>query len=68
MSERDGIEPEIAQDEHDEFYDDDDLECTMCGGEGIEDNDDPLWYGFDRDWINCRACNGTCKRKHQTIF
>lgn len=51
-----------------EWSDDDELECTLCGGEGIEDNDDPLWYGFDKDWIDCRACAGTGKRKHQTIF
>lgn len=53
----------------DDFDDDpDDLDCTFCGGDGIEENDDPLWYGFDRDWIPCRACDGTGSRKHQTIF
>lgn len=52
-----------------DFYDDDDeLECTWCGGEGIQDNDDPLWYGFDRDWIPCQCCSGTGLRKHQTVF
>lgn len=50
------------------FEDDDDLECTMCGGEGIQDNDDPLWHGFDRDWVNCCACGGSGKRNHQSIF
>lgn len=52
-----------------DFYDDDDeLECTWCGGEGIQENDDPLWYGFDRGWIPCECCNGTGLRKHQTVF
>lgn len=52
-----------------DFYDDDDeLECTWCGGEGIQDNDDPLWHGFDRDWIPCECCNGTGLRKYQTVF
>lgn len=52
----------------DEFDYDDELGCTWCGGEGEEENDDPLWYGFDIDYIPCRACAGTGKRSHQTIF
>jgi DnaJ-class molecular chaperone len=51
-----------------DYYDDDELECTWCGGEGIQENDDPLWHGFDRDWIPCECCNGTGLRKHQTVF
>lgn len=51
-----------------DFEYDDELDCTWCGGEGIEENDDPLWWGFDRAWIPCQACNGTGKREHQTIF
>lgn len=47
---------------------DDELDCTWCGGEGIQDNDDPLWHGFDKDWIPCECCAGTGLRKHQTIF
>jgi len=47
---------------------DDELDCSWCGGEGVQDNDDPLWYGFDCDWIPCRCCGGTGQRKHQTIF
>ena len=58
---------ECAQDD-DCYYEDDELECTMCGGEGFEENDDPLWYGFDKGLIECRACGGTGDRKHQTIF
>lgn len=55
-------------DEYDGYYDDDDEAptCSWCGGEGIQENHDPLWYGFDRDWIPCEACNG---RGHsQTIW
>jgi hypothetical protein len=50
---------------------DDDLEewdCSMCGGDGFIGNDDPLWHGFDVDYIDCWACKGTGLRKHQTIF
>jgi DnaJ-class molecular chaperone len=51
-----------------EYDDDDELQCTWCGGEGIQENDDPLWYGFDKDFIPCQCCNGTGLRKHQTVF
>lgn len=47
---------------------DDEWDCTWCGGEGYMDNDDPLWYGFDVDYVTCSACRGTGLRKHQTIF
>jgi DnaJ-class molecular chaperone len=47
---------------------DDELDCTWCGGEGEEENDDPFWYGFDVEFIPCGACNGTGLRKHQTVF
>ena len=49
-------------------YDNDELECTWCGGEGVQENDDPLWYGFDVYEIPCECCNGTGLRKHQTVF
>lgn len=55
---------EIEEDE--DCWDPDELECTMCGGEGIEENDDPLWY--PGDWITCRACGGSGKRSDQTLF
>ncbi len=42
------------------------LDGTLC--EGIQENDDPLWYGFDKDWIDCECCNGTGLRKYQTVF
>jgi DnaJ-class molecular chaperone len=57
----------FEQDDFDDDYDDE-LECTWCGGEGWQENDDPLWYGFDVDWIPCQCCAGTGLRKHQTIF
>lgn len=67
------IPPEIHVDNYDweddeDFKDGDDLECTWCGGEGTQENDDPLWYGFDVDFVPCECCDGTGLRKHQTIF
>ena len=52
-----------------DYEDDDDLEtfCTWCGGDGTQENDDPLWYG-DVDYVPCECCNGTGLRKHQVIF
>jgi hypothetical protein len=58
------IEPE--DDEDQEYGDPDELPCTWCGGECIEENPDPLWY--DGDYIQCTACGGTGLRKHQTVF
>jgi len=55
-------------DDDPEFYEDEDAPCSWCGGEGMQDNDDPLWYGFDKDMIPCRCCDGTGLRSHQTIF
>jgi DnaJ-class molecular chaperone len=49
-------------------FDDDQEPCSWCGGEGVQENDDPLWWGFDRDWIPCECCGGTGLRSHQTIF
>jgi len=63
MQEHEGFE------EYDDYFDDDDeWECTWCGGEGFDD--DPNWG----DWVDehglapCKACNGTGLRKHQTLF
>jgi DnaJ-class molecular chaperone len=56
---------EIIEGDEDD-WDPDELDCTFCGGEGIEENDDPLWY--DGDWITCRACGGSGKRSDQTLF
>jgi len=53
---------------HCDDYDDDELECTWCGGDGMQENDDPLWHGFDVAEIPCECCSGTGLRKHQTIF
>ena len=48
-------------------YDDEDPDCTLCAGAGIQENDDPLWHGWVPD-IPCEACDGTGLRKHQTVF
>jgi hypothetical protein len=50
------------------FADEEELTCTWCCGDGVQDNDDPLWYGFDVDEIPCTCCGGTGLRKYQTVF
>ena len=55
----------VDLDDYDEM--DDDLECTWCGGSGMQENDDPLWYGSVYE-VPCTACNGTGKREHQWLF
>lgn len=47
MSKSGTIESDSYEHESEDFYDDDELECTWCGGEGIQENDDPLWHGFE---------------------
>lgn len=59
---------EKYEDDAAEFDDRDDLECTWCGGSCFQENDDPLWHGFDVAEIPCEACGGTGLRKHQTVF
>ena len=54
-------------DEYEIIYVEDDLDCTWCGGNGYQENDDMLWYG-DVPEVPCEACNGTGKRKHQWLF
>ena len=51
-----------------EFESDDDLACTHCGGEGLcWDGSDPL--GNCPDVAHrCHACNGSGKRRDQTLF
>jgi hypothetical protein len=52
---------------HDEEYDNGvDYNCTHCGGEGMQEADNPLWDASDE--VPCKSCNGTGLRKHQTIF
>lgn len=51
----------------DEYEDDEEWFCTWCGGDGYQENDDPLWYG-DVDLVPCECCQGTGKREYQTIF
>lgn len=48
--------------------DDDDWDCTHCGGEGMCRDGiacDPLWYTGEH---YCHACNGTGRRRDQVIF
>jgi DnaJ-class molecular chaperone len=51
-----------------EDYEDDDLPCTHCGGEGdCTDGSDPLG-DCPEDSHPCHACSGTGNRKDQVIF
>jgi hypothetical protein len=51
-----------------EDVDDDDFECTHCGGEGLCDaNANPLW-DCDDQFHACHACGGSGKRSDQRIF
>jgi hypothetical protein len=65
----------------DEFYDDDvtsgtfddELDCTWCGGDGIEEDcPNPLECAGPHDkWGNgcpCGPCGGTGLRSKQTVF
>lgn len=60
--------PDEIEEADDDWLDEfgDELDCTWCGGDGWQENDDPLWY--DGDIIPCQACDGTGLRKHQTVF
>lgn len=60
------IGPDLREIELDDEYEED-WECTFCGGDGSMENDDPVFYGHNRD-VPCSACGGTGKREHQTIF
>lgn len=48
--------------------DEDDLDCTHCGGDGTCDaNADPLW-DCDEMPHACHACGGSGNRSDQRIF
>lgn len=61
------IGPDMLEFPDDEEDYDDDWACSFCGGSGDMENDDPVFYGHNRD-VACSACGGTGERKHQTIF
>jgi hypothetical protein len=57
----------------DDGFDDEDLDCTWCGGDGLTECDDPLgcpgphiggWGGY----CECRPCSGTGLRSKQTVW
>lgn len=58
---------ERFEDLDDDPENDDEWFCTYCGGDGVMDNDDPVFYGHD-DPLPCSACDGTGLRERQTIF
>lgn len=50
-------------------YDDEEWDCTHCGGEGYREVYDPLWDDCDEFGEGtCLSCRGTGLRKHQTVF
>lgn len=61
------VPPAAVDDDSD--YDEDDLACTHCGGEGFREVDDFFWDDCDvTGWGPCRSCNGTGERRHQNVF
>lgn len=65
-----GLDPhgEYGAWEASQYDDADDLHCTHCGGEGLcWDGADPLGNCPD-DPHRCHACNGSGKRRDQTLF
>jgi hypothetical protein len=50
-------------------YDEDELACTHCGGEGWGPVDDPLWDECDEfGYGPCASCRGTGERRQQWVF
>lgn len=53
----------------DDDYDDVDLACTHCGGEGWREVDDLMWDDCDEfGYGPCTSCNGTGDRRKQWVF
>lgn len=40
--------------------------CTLCGGDAMQEPDDPIAEGFDL--IPCKACRGTGEARHQVVW
>lgn len=63
------VPPPRVDDASDDDWDDDERDCTRCGGEGFSEVDDPLWDECDEfGWGPCCACRGTGERRHQWVF
>lgn len=60
-------DPHFDSDPDEEPEYDEEWACTWCGGDGTMENDDPVFYGHNRD-IKCSACGGTGLREYQTVF
>ena len=67
MTQNTRIGPDLREIEIDDEEYDEEWVCTLCGGDGTMENDDPVFYGHNRD-VKCSACGGTGERKNQTIF
>lgn len=66
-SPRSRIGPDMLEFWQDEDELDDEWQCSFCAGDGTMENDDPVFYGHNRD-VPCSACGGSGEAKHQTIF
>lgn len=40
--------------------------CTHCGGDAVQEPDDPLYEGTEL--IPCKSCNGTGDGAHQVVW
>lgn len=50
---------------------DDDLDCTLCGGEGYEECGDPIQCGRRHTpggWCPCTGCGGSGRAEDQVIW
>ncbi len=50
-----------------DYYDDAENECLVCGGEGMVETNDPLWDGFGAV-IPCSSCGGSGLKKDMTWY
>lgn len=50
---------------------DDEPDCSFCGGDAVQECDDPIQCcdpGCDGEIGPCQACNGTGLAKHQVVW
>lgn len=61
--------PEPIRPYTDDDFDDEGfvLECTHCGGEGVQEGDRSGW-DEPGELVDCRACGGSGDRRDQRIF
>lgn len=60
--------PRVYEDDLADLYGDDTPECTWCGGEGIDECDDPIQCmdpACNGEMCTCRGCDG---RGHSQVI